>query len=146
MAFGISDQTAGNSDRKGLRFLASTSPIGAGIITLYFPSEGSAILAYTNFNSSGRCAYPGDNTNTDFGVIFWNPHSFNTSIISLMDSRTSLVAGHTAASVVSGSLSLLRRLCCASGHWCRQNRSLSDSFRFVVEPQLPLIWIACNPG
>ena len=50
-----------------------------------------------------------DSTSTGFGVIFWKLPSFNIYIIPPMDSRTSFLAGHTAASAVVGSLSLLRR-------------------------------------
>ena len=45
MAFDISDHTAGNFDRSGLRFLASISQFGKGMITSYLPSEKSAIIA-----------------------------------------------------------------------------------------------------
>ena len=42
-------------------------------------------------------------------IGFCNPPSFNTSIISLMDTKTSLIAGHTAASAVAGFLSPLKK-------------------------------------
>ena len=78
MAFEISDHAAGNSALGGLRFLASTSRYGADMITSYFPSN-----TYTNFNPSGSYAYP---ANTAFGINFVKAPSFNTSIISPMDS------------------------------------------------------------
>ena len=72
------------------------------MITSYFQKGRSAIIAYNILNPSGRCAYHGHSTNKGFGVVFWDPPSFNTSTISPMDSRTSLIAGHTADSVVAG--------------------------------------------
>ena len=122
MAFEISDYTAGNSDQRGFRFLNNfTSRFEAGMITSYFPSERSVIIAYTSFNPSGRCANSGDKTHTSFKVIFWNQPSFYTSIISPMDFKTFLIAGHTATSAVAGSL-------------CRQKLLLSESSLFAVEP------------
>ena len=59
MASEMSDHTAGNSDRSGLRLLGSTSRLGADMITSYIPSEWSGIIADTRFNPSRRCAYPG---------------------------------------------------------------------------------------
>ena len=64
------------------------------MITSYFPSESNATIAYTNFSPSGRCAYPGDSSNTAFGVIFGNAPSFSVSIISPIDSRISFIAIH----------------------------------------------------
>ena len=69
------------------------------MISSYFLSERSAINAYTNFNPSVRYAYPGVNTKAGLEVIFWNPPSFNMTLISPMVSRKSLNAGHTASSV-----------------------------------------------
>ena len=105
----MSDHTAGNSALSGFRFFASTSRFGAVMITSYFPSASNATIAYTNFNPSGRYACPGDNANTAFGVIQVNDPSFSVSVISPIDSRMSLMAGHTASSAVVGSLSLLRK-------------------------------------
>ena len=82
---------------------------GADMITSYFLSESNDTIAYTNFNPSGRGAYPRDSSNIAFSVIFGNAPSFSVSIISPIDSRISFIAGHTASSAVVGSLSLLRK-------------------------------------
>ena len=108
IAVDISDHTAGNSALSGIKLLASTSRFG-GRSHQNLPSESSATLAYPDFNPSGRCAYPGDSEKTTFGVIFVNAPSFNTSINSLIDSRTSFITSHTTYSAVVGSLSLLRK-------------------------------------
>ena len=94
-----------NSDQSGLRSLASGSRFGAGMITSYFSFESSAIIAYTNLSPSERFVYPGD----IFVYIFWIPPSFNTSLISPMNSIICLIAGYTESSLNAGSLSLLSR-------------------------------------
>ena len=81
----------------------------ANLITSYFPSERSAMVAFKNFYPSGRYTHPGDSPNIGLAVSFWNPPSPNTSIISFMDSRTSSTASHSAASAVVGSRILLKR-------------------------------------
>ena len=107
--FEITDHTAGSSVLSGLRFSISISRFGADIITSYFPSESKATIANTNFSQSGRRAYPGDSANTALGVILVKEPSFRVSTTSPIDSSISFIAGHTAASAVVGSLSLLRK-------------------------------------
>ena len=79
------------------------------MITSYFPSESKATIAYTNFSPSGRRAYSGASAKTALGVILVKEPSFSVSTTSPIDSRISFNAGHTAASAVVGSLSLLRK-------------------------------------
>ena len=109
IAFEMSDHTAGHSVLSGLRFSISIPRFGADMITSYFPSESNAIIAFTNFSPSGRCAYPGDGANTALGVILGKAPSFRVYTTSPIDSRISFIAGHYASSAVVGSLSLLRK-------------------------------------
>ena len=109
IAFEISDHTAGSSALSGLRFSISIMRFGADMITSYFPSESKVTIAYTNFNLSGRHAYPGDSANTTLGVTLVNDPSFVASTTSPIDSRISFIAGHTAFSAIVGSPSLLRK-------------------------------------
>ena len=109
IVFEISDHTAGSSALSGLRFSISIMRFGADMITSYFPSESKVTMAYTNFNPSGRHAYPGDSANTTLGVTLVKDPSFIASTTSPIDSRISFIAGHTALSAVVGSLSLLRK-------------------------------------
>ena len=109
IAFEISDHTAGSSALSGLRFSISIMRFGADMITSYFLTESKVTIAYTNLSPSGRCAYPGDNTNTTLGVTLVNDPSFVASTTSPIDSRIFFIAAHTAFSAVVGSLSLLRK-------------------------------------
>ena len=109
IAFEISDHTAGSSALSCLRFSISIMRFGADMITSYFPSESKVTIAYTNFNPSGRHAYPGDSANTTLGVTLLNDPSFVASTTSPIDSTISFIAGHTAFSAIAGSLSLLRK-------------------------------------
>ena len=108
IAFEISDHTAGSSALSGLRFSISIMRFGADMITSNFPSESKVTIAYTNFNPSGRHAYPGDSANTTLGVTLLNDPSFVASTTSHIDSRISFIAGHTAWSHLSLSLSIRR--------------------------------------
>ena len=105
-AIEISDHVAGSSALSGLRFSVSISRFMADMITSYFPSESKA---YRNFSPSGRRAFPRNNANTALGVILVKEPSFRVSTTSPIDWRISFIAGHTVASAVVGSLSLLRK-------------------------------------
>ena len=115
------------------------------MITSYFPSGSKATTAYTNFSPSGRRAYPGDSANTALGVILEKEPSFRVSSTSPIDSSISLIADHTAASAVAGSLSLLRKPLLCKWSLMPANTIVIGFISVCLCTQSPLTRIALDP-